>query len=105
MFAEPPKQTDFHEEFKILVAENGNFKDFDAHSLGLYPSVFNQLLRNYYYRNEAEEFLNIIGTSTTNNKQGIFFIRYHGKNSSEALGEPILNADTIAYFKPTSLEL
>ena len=101
MFAEPPKQAAIQEEFKVLVAEKGIFKDFDAQSVGLYPSVFNQLLRNYYYRNEAKEFLRIINTDPN---QNLYFVRIYDKNLSQSLGISNINVDTIAYFKPTSLE-
>lgn len=102
MFAEAPKQTEHYEAFKVLVSKNGKLKNFDAQSVGLYPSVFNQLLRNYYYRNEAREFLQVISTDT---KHTFYFLRFYSESASALLDETYTHVDTIAHFTPIPTEL
>ncbi len=102
MFAEPPKQNLTHETFEILVYENGQFRKFDPMAKGLYPSISEYLMRNYYYRNQANHFLSIMAKDMGAYTE--FYMLRHYKDG-DAFSNIITLTDTVASYKnPVKVE-
>ncbi|WPP50898.1 hypothetical protein [Catalinimonas niigatensis] len=58
MFAEPVKRSIQTEQFFLVAYQNEGGFDFQIAELtGIQRSKLDYLLRNYYYRNEADQFL------------------------------------------------
>lgn len=58
MFAEPIKRSIQTEQFFLAVTKEDGMLDLEiAEATGIEKSTLEYLLRNYYYRNESEQFL------------------------------------------------
>ena len=57
MFAEPVRQETQKEKLVVTYLVNENEKEFDPKEAGIGDNTFYYLARNYYYRKEADSFL------------------------------------------------
>ena len=96
MFAEPPKENIIQEDFEVLVCKQNQLQDFNPRSKGLYQSVFSYLLRNYYYRNQAEKFLEILANGDSSSST-FYMIRKYNNSNRQAAEKMII--DTVAVYE------
>lgn len=69
MFAEPVKTQSMLEVFEVSYIEQTTPEQtLDPESVGIEPHFFQYIARNYYYRNEAEKFLDNLSTIARNKK-------------------------------------
>ena len=62
MYAEPQNQELEEESFHIFYQKDSLLIEFDETSIGFDNSVFDYMKRNYYYRNQAGDFLRKLHT-------------------------------------------
>ena len=80
MFAEPLTS---HTQLELFWVEEGG-KEFDSEEIGLLHSNWNQLMRNYHYRNEGEKLLQ--QTAKAVNRTGEWkLLRTEGKLKNKQL--------------------
>lgn len=92
MFAEPIRYSSQREYFMVYERNNSAqaWKPFDSEAIGLHPNAFTYLLRNYYYRSESAQLLNIIDQSDTRKGIEYAFARWQYSEKKADPGDSTL---------------
>ncbi|MBT31175.1 MAG: hypothetical protein CMO01_16085 [Thalassobius sp.] len=82
MFAEPVVNQIQTEKFEVLIEYTKQKKEvFNAQERGLYESIFSYLMRNYYYRKQTQDILQIAADQIPEENIKLYFLRYSDENA------------------------